>query len=106
MKCYMIQNGWPEFNGLIVSEVTEDKIKTHRVPFDGDAIRAGRCSDAVVNAVESFLDLKGKAIVEHDNEVIHMTYNFEQEFCAQCGRELESGEVVTCDTCDRRYQSR
>lgn len=30
----------------------------------------------------------------------------DQEFCAQCGRELESGEVVTCDTCDRRYQSR
>jgi len=26
--------------------------------------------------------------------------------CAQCGRELEAGEVVTCDTCDRRYQSR
>lgn len=27
------------------------------------------------------------------------------ETCAQCGKELEQGEVVTCDTCDRRYQS-
>ena len=117
MKSYMIENGWPAFNGLIVSDVTNgDDVRTFNVPFDGDAIKAGRSSDAVVSAVESFLDLKGKAIVEHDNEVIFLTYGFEpqteqqeqqeQEFCAQCGRELEAGEVVTCDTCDRRYQSR
>lgn len=117
MKIYMIENGWPAFNGLIVSDVTNgDDVRTFNVPFDGDAIKAGRSSDAAVSAVESFLDLKGKAIVEHDNEVIFLTYGFEpqteqqeqqeQEFCAQCGRELEAGEVVTCDTCDRRYQSR
>ena len=108
MAIYMVisdnHNGEP---GLFVLHMTaegEEQQPRQFIPHIG-RITTSTDSHEIAGKVAALIGQPYES-VEHDGDSVMVTFGEAlPDTCAQCGKELENGEVVTCDTCDRRYQS-